>query len=579
LPFTDIERGGGSYVARDGESLDGDPDVADNDASCDGHSRDVFSTPNAGPTLSALLAHASTDPLTLHQALSSPNADSWSAACKQELHMLEKLHTWDLVELPPGHNLVDNKWVFKHKADGRFKARLVAKGFTQRHGVDYNETFSPVARFESLRLLLAAAALEDWEVHSMDVKSAFLHGDLHEDIYMAQPHGFVTPGQEGKVCKLNKALYGLKQASREWNLKIHQALLAHGFKRTLSDSGVYILLKIGTTLIVVLYVDDITILGSRLQDVLDCKTFLASQFEMTDLGETTSYLGLHISRDRKKRLLHIDQEAYISDLLHRFGMSDCNPALTPLPSGADLVQYDAKASSSERGAYQQLIGSLLYAMVVSRPDISFAVTKLAQFSSNPSPLHYNLAKHVLRYLKGTAAYQLTYDGGSGMGLIGFSDSDWAGDKDDRKSMCGHVFLLAGAAISWASRKQDVVALSSTEAEYISLSLAAVQAKWLRTLLSELYLSPTLPTILYGDNKGSIDIANNPIIGRGTKHIDIRFHFIRQCLADSIISLHRLPSAHITADTLTKSLPLSSFHIHRSCLGLTKTDDCQSEGEC
>jgi len=206
----DIERGGDSAIFPNDDEDDGESEV--------------FTTPHADTSLSALLNHASRDPLTLRQALQSPDSDSWQAACEQELHMLEKLGVWTLVDPPQGHNIVANKWVFKQKADGHFKARLVTKGFTQKHGVDYNETFSPVARFESLRILFAIAALENWEIHSMDVKSAFLNGDLEEEIYMEQPSGFASPGQEHKVCRLHKSLYGLKQASRQWNAKIHDVL-------------------------------------------------------------------------------------------------------------------------------------------------------------------------------------------------------------------------------------------------------------------------------------------------------------------------------------------------------------------
>jgi len=395
---------------------------------------DLFHTPGAGPSLSALLQQAITrDPYTLREALSSPNADEWNAACQYELDMMASTGTWDLVDLPPDCKVVQCKWVFKHKADGRFRARLVAKGFTQIHGIDYSETFSPVARFESLRLLLAISALEDWEIHSMDVKSAFLNGDLDEEIYMAQPEGFIIPGQEHQVCHLCKAIYGLKQALHQWNLKFHGVLLDYGFTCTVSDSGVYVYRQHGGDstssssyiLILILYIDDITILGSSLAKVIHLKSYLMKSFDMTDLGETRSYLGLHITHDRSLKLLEIDQQSYIQDVLLRFGHLDSNPARTPLPSAIHLIKNENTASSSFRMQYQQLIGSLLYAMIVSRPDISYAVSRLAQYSANPSPSHLNAAQHVLKYLKGTSSMRLRYDGSSNSGLYGFSDSDWA----------------------------------------------------------------------------------------------------------------------------------------------------------
>src|SRR5882762_9274941 len=529
---------------------------------------DLYHTPGAGPSLSTLLAQAvSRDPYTLAEALSSPDADEWHSACQYELDMMSAMGTWDLVDLPPDRKVVRNKWVFKHKADGRYRARLVAKGFTQTHGVDYDETFSPVTRFESLHLLLALAALEDWEIHSMDVKSAFLNGDLDEEIYMAQPEGFSLPGQESKVCRLRKAIYGLKQASRQWNKKFHGVLLDQGFTRTYSDSGVYVYCQQGGDSlpshipIVILYVDDVTILVSSLSTVISLKSTLSSSFDMTNLGETHSYLGLQITRDHSKCFLDIDQNSYLLDVLSRFGFSDCNPTRTPLPSSLHLVANSDTASPSFRMQYQQLIGSLLYAMIVSRPDISYAVSRLAQYSANPSPSHLNAAQHVLKYLKGTSSMRLRYDGSSNSGLYGFSDSDWAECRDDRKSIGAYCFFLADGAISWSSRKQHVVSLSSTEAEYIALSQASTQAAWYQSLLSEIGFPLSVPITLHGDNKGSVDIANNPIMGRGTKHINTRFHYIRQCIEEKQIILSRLPSSDIVADTLTKPLPFDTFNHH------------------
>ena len=428
--------------------------------------------------------------------------------------------TWGLVDLPPDHKVIQCKWVFKHKVDGCFHARLVAKGFTQIHGIDYSETFSPVARFKSLHLLLAIAALEDWEIHSMDVKSAFLNGNLDKEIYMAQPTGFVIPGWEHQVCHLRKAIYGLKQASCQWNLKFHSVLLDYGFICTVSDSGVYVYRQHGgdpfLILILILYVDDITILGSSLAKVSHLKSYLMKSFDMMDLGETCSYLGLHITHDRSNKLLEIDQESYIQDVLQCFGHSDSNPARTPLPSAIHLIKNENTASPSFRTQYQQLIGSLLYAMIVSCPDISYAVSRLAQYSANPSSHHLNAAQHVLKYLKGTSSMRLRYDGSSNSGLYGFSDSDWAESRDDCKSIGAYCFFLADGTISWSSRKQHIVSLSSTEAEYIALSQASTQAAWYRSLLTEIGFPISNPITLHGDNKGSVNIANNPIMGRGTK---------------------------------------------------------------
>jgi hypothetical protein len=364
------------------------------------------------------------DPLTFKEAMQSALADKWQDACQYEIDALAKNGTWTLVELPSGRKAVKSKWVFKHKADGHFRAWLVAKGFTQIFGIDYDETFSPVARFESLRLLLALAVLEDWEIHQMDVKSAFLNGLLDEEIYMEQPQGFIDPDHPNKVCLLKKAIYGLKQASRAWNLQFHGVLVDLGFTRTHSDAGVYHRHDDEGTLIIILYVNDITILGNNLKNINKLKTTLSNRYEMTDLGEIDSYLGVQIKHDRSTKRLEIDQSRYVLEIISHFWLSDTNPAHTPLPSGADvhLEKYDREASQADIKLFQQIIGSLLYVQISTRPDISFAVSRLAQYASNPSPHHIRLAKYVLCYLKGTSDLKLFYDGAHGTGLYGYSDS-------------------------------------------------------------------------------------------------------------------------------------------------------------
>jgi hypothetical protein len=469
------------------------------------------------------------------------------------------------VDLPTGWKAVKSKWVFKRKTDGRYRARLVAKGFTQIQGIDYDETFSPVARFESLRLILALATLEDWEIHQMDVKSTFLNGLLEEEIYMEQPEGFITPGQESKVCLLKKAIYGLKQASRAWNVQFHRVLIELGFTHTYSDAGIYIYhcQDAGETLVLILYVNDITIAGDSLKRIKELKAVLSSRYEMTDLGEIDSYLGVSITHNRSLKLLEIDQSRYIWEIVSHFGMSDSNPACTPLPSGMEthLVRYEEQASASEIKAYQQVIGSLLYVQIGTRPDISFAVSHLAQYASNPSPQHMRLAKYVLAYLNGTADLRLRYDGARGEGLHGYSDSSLGDQADDYHSTSGYVFLLANAAISWCSRKQKTVTQSTTQAEYMALAEAANQAEWYRSFLMELGYEVSDPIPLHGDNKGAVDLVLNPVTGRRSKHIPIKHHTIREYVENGHIDLIRTPTNDMLADGLTKPhahVQLSNF---------------------
>jgi transposase InsO family protein len=517
-------------------------------------------------------AYVGRDPASYAEAMKSVDAKQWSDACQYEIDALHKNDTWELTNLPPGRKSIKSKWVFKLKADGRYRARLVAKGFTQIPGIDYDETFSPVARFESLRLLLALAALEDWEIQQMDVKSAFLNGVLDEEIYMEQPLGFITSGTETKVCRLKKAIYGLKQASRTWNLQFHGFLTGIGFTRTHADAGVYVnhQRKGDGPLIVILYVDDITILGSSLVAVDRLKDQIANRYEITDLGNIESYLGIRILRDRSNKRLTIDQSGYVKDILDRFGMIDANPNYTPLPSGADvhLIRYDGQASQSEITHYQSLIGSLLYVQIGTRPDISFAVSRLAQYASNPSMQHLRLAQYVLSYLLKTQDMCLSYDGAKGDGLHGYTDSSLGDQTDDRHSTCGFVFLLANAAIGWASRKQRTVAQNTTEAEYMAMADASNQGVWYRSFLRELGYDVNAPIPLHCDNKGAVDLALNPVTGRRSKHIEIRHHVVREYSESGQISLIRTPTAEMVADGFTKSLPRALLQRFNLDMGLT-----------
>ena len=315
---------------------------------------------------SALLVAAEyQDPLTFKEVMDSDLADQWQTACQYEMDVLAKNGTWTLVDLPPGCKAIISKWVFKHKADGCFCVHLVAKGFMQIQGIDYDKTFSPVARFESLRLLLALATLNDWEIHQMDVKSAFLNGTLDKEIYMEQPQGFVNLDHLDNVCLLAKAIYGLKQALCAWNIQFHGVLLEIGFTCTYSDAGIYVYhCQDGEgILIIILYVDDIALLGNKIDEIKRIKSTLASHYKMTDLGEINSYLGVQITCNRSIKHLEIDQSHYILEIINHFGMADANSMHTPLPTGTEvhLIKHDREATASEIKYYQQIIGSLLCA--------------------------------------------------------------------------------------------------------------------------------------------------------------------------------------------------------------------------
>ena len=508
-------------------------------------------------------------PRNRKEAMKSPQAAGWLDAERAEYNSLMENKTWILVPRPRDKPIVTGRWVYDIKSDGRLKARFVARGFTQVWGENYNETFSPVARFESVRYLVAHAALEDWEMEAMDVKTAFLNGDLEEEIFMEQPEGWVVSGKEDYVCLLKKAIYGLKQASRQWNVKIHASLLDLGFVRTYSDAGIYVYRQqrgISVT-IVILYVDDILLLGDNKGHIKTVKRTLGRQYKMTDLGAVSRFLGLNIKRDRASRRITIDQEDYIRAVLERFEMAGCQPAPTPLPSNALLVSNPETCSDKDRTKYQSLVGSLMFAALGTRPDISFAVTRLSRYSANPSSEHWRLGQYVLRYLQGTASAVILYDGASNAGLVAYSDSDWAEDKDDRHSTSGQIFCLAGGAVSWTSRRQSTISLSSTEAEYKAASDTCRQMAWLRSFSNELGYDMSHPTPLYVDNTGAIFLSVNPVVERRTKHVDVWYHFIREFYESGAVAIYHVETENMLADALTKNVPLSIVVKFRQGAGL------------
>ena len=522
------------------------------------------------------------DPATYKAAMESPQRALWRDATDNEMTSLEKARTYTLVRLPAGRTAIGCKWVFKTKrgADGqviKHKARLVAKGYLQRYGVDYDETYAPVARFPSIRAILALTAHHNWELHQMDVKSAYLNGDLEEDIYMEQPEGYVVPGQEHLVCKLNKSLYGLKQAGRTWHLKIDIALKRQQFAALDADQCVYIKREDTCITIIALYVDDLLIACSQLASLTELKKQLTAQFDMEDLGEASFILGVDIRRDRTHRTISIGQSAYITSLLERHGMSDCKAVSTPMEHGLKAATAKTpenyKATDNDIRDYQAIIGGVMFAMICTRPDIAFAVTTLAQFASNPTPTHAQALKRLLRYLRGTIDRRITYAASGAIDsqpkLVGYCDADWGGGPGCR-SVTGYVFILAGGAISWQSKKQKTVALSTVEAEYMATTQATKEAIWWRSFLKGLGHDMSHPTILHSDSQGSIALAHNPEHHARTKHIDIQYHFIRQHVADKTIAVHFVGTEGMLADIFTKALDRVAYDRGARRLGLSES---------
>jgi hypothetical protein len=450
---------------------------------------------------------------------------------------------------------------------------LVAKGYAQKEGLDFNETFAPVAKMTSIRTLLALAAQYDLEVHQMDVKTAFLNGFLDEEIYMQQPEGFVVPGKEHLVCRLVRSLYGLKQAPRAWYQRLDDFLLHQGFERTSTDHSVYVKFDGARTLIIAIWVDDLVLVAWSLEVLLAFKSSIAKVFEMKDLGEVSNLLGIQVTRDRIEKSITLSQSRYVSTVLERFHMQDSKGTSIPLDPNVKLSKAQEANSSQDKESmasipYRQAIGSIMYAMVGTRPDLSVAVGKLSQFMQNPGFEHWNAVKKVLRYLQHSKNAVLQYksceDGGT---LFGYCDSDWGGDEDSRKSTSGYAFMLAGGCISWCSKKQATVALSSTEAEYIAATQAAKEAIWLRTFLKELHIVQKSATLIFSDSQGSNALIKNPVYHARTKHIDIQYHFVREHVLAGSLSFYYCATNDQVADILTKALPKGKFESFRMCLGI------------
>lgn len=521
-----------------------------------------------GSKANAAAVNVSTDvPENYKDVFGRTDEQCWKEAIDEELGSMEKNKVWEIVKKPPDVKLLKSKWVFRIKEDEhgnpiRYKARLVAKGFLQKYGVDYNETYAPVAKLTTVRAVLAVGVYRKYIFHHLDVKTAFLHGDLEEEIYLSTPDGIKA--REGMAYKLLKSLYGLKQAPRCWNDKFNKFLLSIGFKRSKHDSCLYTKFddKREDVLIVIMYVDDLLIAGSKLQAIEKLKKDLSVRFEMSDCGVLKYFLGIKI--EYETGCLKLSQEASIEKVLNKFGMLECNSVKSPMEKGLQLNSNSDKIKSDK--PYRELLGSLMYIMLSSRPDLCFSVAYMGRHQQNPSDLHWQHLKRIVRYLKGTKTLKLCFNEGRSESIVGYADADWASDIVDRKSVSGYIFKIYGCTVSWSSKKQSTVATSSSEAEYIALSAATSEAIWLRGLMQDLKELNKEAVTIYEDNRGCIGMANNAESKRA-KHIDIKHHFIRDNVANGLINIAAIGTKDQLADIFTKSLDTSNFLEFRTNIGL------------
>lgn len=487
-------------------------------------------------------------PLTYNEAVASEESEKWKEAIQSEYDSIMSNSTWDLVDLPAGKKPVGVKWVFKVKQvpSVRYKARLVALGYSQREGVDYFDTYSPVVMLPSIRVLLSIAASMNLEIVQFDVCTAFLNGTIDEEIYLRQPPGY--DDGTGRVCKLIKGLYGLKQSPRAWNSKFNQVLVDAGFKRSTLDLCVYSKTNGDTFILLCLYVDDGLIFSRTLAELDEVLTLLKGHFSLTH-SDVSTYVGLEITRDREERTITVRQSAYTTQKLEQFNMTNAKTVSTPVDT--NTVYQRNTSTEPVDFPYGQLVGSLIWLSSQTRPDLAYPVSLLSRFLSNPSDSHVKAAKRVLRYLSGTKDHGITL--GGKLDLAAYCDSDFAGDRDNRKSTSGHV-ILYGGPISWYSKQQSTVALSTAEAEYISMSECARSLQFFTKLIAELIQAQPNVPVIYCDNQTAIVIAQADAISQRTRHIDVCYHHVRDLIQDGVLKVSWTPTTSQLADALTKAVP-------------------------
>ncbi|KAK1648574.1 hypothetical protein QYE76_066379 [Lolium multiflorum] len=518
--------------------------------------RGIHVPPRERLNLSAIETAISPIPKTYRTALHDPH---WRAAMTDEFNALMQNRTWTLVPCPAGANIVSGKWLFKHKfgSDGglaRYKARWVVRGFSQQTGIDFDETFSPVVKPATIRVVLSIATSRAWPVHQLDVKNAFLHGNLDEEVYCVQPPGFVDPAHPHHVCRLHKSLYGLKQAPRAWYQRFAHYAHRLGFVASQSDVSLFVLRQGTEVAYLLLYVDDIILTASTSRLLQHITGLLHREFSMTDLGDLSYFLGISVTRSSTGMFL--SQRQYALDLLQRAGMLDCNPCVTPIDTRCKLPADDGPLLADPT-EYCSFAGALQY-LTLTRLDIAHAVQQACLYMHAPREPHLTLVKRILRYIRGSLDYGLQLHATPSTTLTAYSDADWAGCPDTRRSTSGYCIYLGDNLVSWSSKRQATVSRSSAEAEYRAVAHAVAECCWTRQLLQELHQPLRAATIVFCDNVSAVYMSSNPVQHSRTKHIEIDIHFVREKVSLGQIRVLHVPSSQQFADIMTKGLPSQLF---------------------
>ena len=517
-----------------------------------------------------------TDPNSFEECIDRTDSHHWWKAMEEEFNSLIENETWEYCELPPGKKVIQTRWVYNSKLDEfgqleRHKARFTAKGFSQRFGIEFNTTFAPVLKYETGKFIMLYSKFLGYEVYQIDIKTAFLYSKIDEKIYITQAKGFELPGREHLVCKLKKCLYGLKQSSRCWNRELGKTLKELGFRKLKSEPSVYIRNPPGVKpIFITVTVDDLLICALTKEIVDELIKNLSKKYKVKNLGIVNWYLGLQIIFDEERKLLIFNHGQYIEHILKRFDVSHLPIASTPVDHNIKYVKKECCTAETRHNCseckheydevnaypYMEILGSLIHLGVVSRPDLSQAISLFSKFSNNPSLEHCDGLTRVLQYLRGTVNLCLHYDY-STFTMDIFSDANWR-KYGDWRSFGGLAVMVGGAPIFWKSFCQKRPSDSSCVSEYYSAIVAAKKACFFRNLLDELNIvkDPVIPVHI--DNESTIKIASDDIISAKTEHIGYRYHFIRDMVERKEISLHHVESKLNVADIFTKALPPNDF---------------------
>ncbi|CAM8915811.1 unnamed protein product [Rhodiola kirilowii] len=494
----------------------------------------------------------------------------WMEAMQKEISALELNETWHITALPPGKTIVDCKWIYKVKfhANGtieRYKARLVAKGFTQVEGLDYQDTFAPVAKMTTVRCLLAVSASRQWPVYQLDVNNAFLHGNLDEEVYMMLPPGFYKKEKaQWQVCRLLKSLYGLKQTSRQWFAKFSESLVDFGFTKSFNDYSLFTLERGTDFIILLVYVDDVILTGTSQVLIKEIKDYIHQKFQIKDLGALKYFLGLEVARSSNG--IFLNQRKYALELLATSNLTNCKPARSPMDMKHKLSLSKAPLLADPL-EYRQLVGKLIY-LTITRPDLAYPVHVLSQFMQQPTTEHLQAVHKVLRFIKGAPAQGLLFSSKSDLALTAFCDADWASCPITRKSVTGYCITLGSCAVSWKRKKHPVISRSSAESEYRSMAVTCCELVWLGRLLADMKVHVKQPILLYCDNKAAIHIAHNPIFHERTKHVELDCHLVRSHVCSKFIKPVHIPTLNQPAYIFTKTLTLEQLQRLCSKLGVS-----------